>query len=1192
MLRFSPYQACSDPDGDPLTLIVTEEPAHGTISGPDISGQFIYTPAAGYLGADSFKARVSDGTSESPVVTVSIQVVAAVDDPPACFASVSGSGPPPLPGQPVTVEAGDTSQGTISCSDPEGADLTFTVHDQPDHGTVTDLLENQPFPGSQSARFTYTVATGYSGPDEFTLRVSDGVSTVDAVVRVSVVAPVNDPPACFASVFGAPPGPDGRYRVEAGDATQGAISCSDDEGDQLTFSVFDGPDHGTLGPLQVSPPFGGSRSATMTYTSEAAYRGPDEFTLRVSDGAHDVNALVKLEVIEPVNNPPVCNAALGIPGPDGRFPVEDDGTAAQGSLSCSDDEGADLTFTVQDGPDHGTLSALQEQPSGPGSSFVTFTYKPTAGYRGPDEFTLRASDGTHTVDRVVKVTVIDPINNPPQCFAGLQGAPPVPGGRVEAEAGEPASGTLSCSDDEGADLTFTVHDGPDHGTLSALQEPPGPGSSFVTFTYTPTADYRGPDEFTLRASDGTHTVDQVIRVTVVDPVDNPPQCFAALQGAPPVPGTPLEVEAGVPASGSMSCTDDEGANLAFSVADGPDHGTLSALNKFPGGPGFESAFFTYTPAAAYRGPDEFTLRASDGTNQVERTIQVTVVDPVDEDPECFFDSFVVEQTERVRFDAETGCFDPEDKPLTLNVTDQPDHGPAIVGPDEDGVFTYTAPAAPFTGNDAFVVEVSDGVNTVQHTVNVQVIALVDDPPECFDDSVAVRQPGSVVIEPACFDDEGQTLAYTVTQQPDRGTLTGDPTTRGWTYTPDAGYTGDDAFSYKANDGTADSEIVTVEIEVRPALDTTAPDTTITDGPTGTVTGSTPTFAFSSSEPGSTFECRVDTGAFAACTSPHTTATLADGAHTFQVRAKDPSGNTDQSPASRSFTVATAATGGGQHGRRHRRRIDISAGGSLPGHDRKRQGQVPARSANQEKVRRSQGQEEGPVRQARARARQVQRAQVQDSGPEGKEEVLPAQGEEDRSQQQAVTAKEGRPAKVVAVAIAGTLVATAALGCANSPSTEHRAPPDAAHTAPAKTSSTQASAQPVTATPPVAAATAVLPKANTACLQARVSAAAPPTQPSASARSMAHQPRHLQAPARRNLPLATRTLAALRTLDLPPRARAALARLDSEYVRLFDLYQQAAGPRRLHAPRLAETLGAAEQSVRAHALAAGVPACVP
>jgi Bacterial Ig-like domain len=99
------------------------------------------------------------------------------------------------------------------------------------------------------------------------------------------------------------------------------------------------------------------------------------------------------------------------------------------------------------------------------------------------------------------------------------------------------------------------------------------------------------------------------------------------------------------------------------------------------------------------------------------------------------------------------------------------------------------------------------------------------------------------------------------------------------------------------DGSAASRAITV--------DTVAPQTTIDSGPSGLTNDSTPTYAFSS-EPGASFQCRVDTGAFAACTSPHTTAALTDGAHTIEVRATDAAGSTDASPASRAITVDTAA----------------------------------------------------------------------------------------------------------------------------------------------------------------------------------------------------------------------------------------------------------------------------------------------
>jgi Glycosyl hydrolase catalytic core len=90
------------------------------------------------------------------------------------------------------------------------------------------------------------------------------------------------------------------------------------------------------------------------------------------------------------------------------------------------------------------------------------------------------------------------------------------------------------------------------------------------------------------------------------------------------------------------------------------------------------------------------------------------------------------------------------------------------------------------------------------------------------------------------------------------------------------------------------------------VDTIAPQTTITSGPSGLPTNRTPTFTFTSSEPNSTFQCRFDSQAFAACSGPgasHTPSTpLSAGSHSFQVRATDRAKNTDPTPASRTFNV--------------------------------------------------------------------------------------------------------------------------------------------------------------------------------------------------------------------------------------------------------------------------------------------------
>jgi hypothetical protein len=84
-------------------------------------------------------------------------------------------------------------------------------------------------------------------------------------------------------------------------------------------------------------------------------------------------------------------------------------------------------------------------------------------------------------------------------------------------------------------------------------------------------------------------------------------------------------------------------------------------------------------------------------------------------------------------------------------------------------------------------------------------------------------------------------------------------------------------------------------------DTTPPETTITSGPAKSASVRNISFAFRSSEPGSSFKCSLDGAAFKTCASPFK-AKVAVGAHKFKVRARDAAGNTDRTPAHAKFTV--------------------------------------------------------------------------------------------------------------------------------------------------------------------------------------------------------------------------------------------------------------------------------------------------
>src|SRR5205823_3260308 len=71
----------SDPDGDAITYVVGNGPAHGLLSGD--APALTYTPAATIVGSDSFTFTVSDGRLTSPTATVNI--------------TVNSSSSPPLP---------------------------------------------------------------------------------------------------------------------------------------------------------------------------------------------------------------------------------------------------------------------------------------------------------------------------------------------------------------------------------------------------------------------------------------------------------------------------------------------------------------------------------------------------------------------------------------------------------------------------------------------------------------------------------------------------------------------------------------------------------------------------------------------------------------------------------------------------------------------------------------------------------------------------------------------------------------------------------------------------------------------------------------------------------------------------------------------------------------------------------------
>jgi subtilisin len=152
--------------------------------------------------------------------------------------------------------------------------------------------------------------------------------------------------------------------------------------------------------------------------------------------------------------------------------------------------------------------------------------------------------------------------------------------------------------------------------------------------------------------------------------------------------------------------------------------------------------------------------------------------------------------------------------LTTTSASDPPHGTTVVN--GNGAVSYT-PDANYHGPDSFTYVVSDGAGgSDTGAVNVTVTS-VNDPPVAANDS-ATTTAGTAVTIPVLANDtdiDGGALAVGGVSDPPHGTAVANANGT-ITYTPDAGYTGPDAFGYTASDGSATSNVATVSITVNAA----------------------------------------------------------------------------------------------------------------------------------------------------------------------------------------------------------------------------------------------------------------------------------------------------------------------------------------------------------------------------------------
>ena len=160
--------------------------------------------------------------------------------------------------------------------------------------------------------------------------------------------------------------------------------------------------------------------------------------------------------------------------------------------------------------------------------------------------------------------------------------------------------------------------------------------------------------------------------------------------------------------------------------------------------------------------------------------------------------------------------DPENNTLTYSLVGQPANGVITLNP-TTGTFVYT-PKANFNGPDSFVVTVTDDHgNTTTTTVGLTVTA-VNDAPVVSNQNLSTAEDVPLTGQVVATDVEGDALSYSVSTVAAHGTVTINPTTGAFVYTPNANYNGADSFVVSVSDGNGGVTTSTINVGVTPVND--------------------------------------------------------------------------------------------------------------------------------------------------------------------------------------------------------------------------------------------------------------------------------------------------------------------------------------------------------------------------------------
>ena len=611
----------------PFTLSITNGSNGSTSIGNNI---ITYSPDTDYNGTDTFSYTLTQGEKTSSTnVTV---VVEAVNDAPSInIASI------------IEVKENETDVATIDISDVDEDDLTLTVG-----GTDADS-----FNLSSENVLTFKEAPDYETKTSYsiTLSLTDGTETVTKEVTVNIID-VNDAAPVFTSekVFNAP----------ENQTAIGIVTASDPEGDSFTFSM-------TSDEISITP------EGTLTFVTAPDYETQKVFTATVSVTDSEENSAtqdITINVTNVNDNSPVITS-------DASFTVAENQTTI-GTIIVTD---ADNETDADNTDINYSVSGSELEISSAGVlSFVT-----AADYESKTTYsaTITVNDGAFSTTQDITVNVTNVNDVAPEFTSNAT---------FSAEENQTAIGTVTATDAEGDDVTFTVS-GSELEITSA---------GVLTFATAPDYETKTSYTATITANDGVNSTNQNITVNITNVNDVAPEFTSAatLSGA--------ENQTAI---GTVTASDVEGDDITFTISG-------SELEITPSG------VLTYAEAPDYETVTSFEaiVTASDSINSTTQDITVNVINENDNDP-VFTSSELLNGDENQTAIGTITATDADGDDVTFSISG------SDLAITSDGVLTFISePDYESVQSYSAVVTASDGERTVDQSVTVNINNLNDNAP--------------------------------------------------------------------------------------------------------------------------------------------------------------------------------------------------------------------------------------------------------------------------------------------------------------------------------------------------------------------------------------------------------------------------------------------------------------------------------